>query len=83
MPVTFIFILFTFPPSQNSRDIIALSKLDLKHKKLELLQKLAKLCGFTEDYQQNLINKENVVSYKKRSLATDERYEHAVDNWRM
>lgn len=62
---------------------MALPKEELKQKKLELLQKLAELRRFTEEYQQELINKENVVSRKKRSPATDERYERAVDNWRM
>jgi hypothetical protein len=62
---------------------MALPKEESRHKKLELLQKFAEARGFIEEYQQSLINKENVVSRKKRSPATDERYERAVDNWRM
>ena len=62
---------------------MALPKEDLKHKKLVILQKFAESRGFTEKYQQELRNKENVVSCKKRSPATDERYERAVENWRM
>lgn len=62
---------------------MALPKEELKHKKLALFQKFAESRGFTEEYQQELINKENIVSRKKRSPATDERYERAVDNWRM
>jgi hypothetical protein len=80
---TFTFIFVTLPYLHYSRDQMALSKEDLRYKKLERLQKFAEVCGFTEEYQQNLINKENVVSHKKRSLATDERYQRAVENWRI
>jgi hypothetical protein len=62
---------------------MALPKEESRHKKLELLQKFAEAHRFTEEYQQSLISKENVVSRKKRSPATDERYQHAVDNWKM
>ena len=62
---------------------MALPNEDLKHKKLVILQKFAEWRGLTEEDQQELINKENVVSRKKRSPATDERYERAVENWRM
>lgn len=62
---------------------MALPNEDLKHKKLVILQKFAEWRGLTEEDQQELINKENVVSRKKRSPATDERYERAVENWGM
>lgn len=70
-------------PILISRDQMAPPKEDLKLKKLAILQKFAESRGFTEEYQQELINKENVVSRKKRSPATDERYKRAVENWRM
>ena len=46
---------------------MTLPKEDLKHKKLVILQKFAESRGFTEKYQQELRNKENVVSCKKGS----------------
>jgi hypothetical protein len=79
----FTFILSTFSLSHHSRDLIALCKEDLTCKKLELLQKFAEACGFTDKYQQRLISKENAVSRRKRAPATDKRYQRAVDNWRM
>ncbi|KAL4792009.1 hypothetical protein BDV19DRAFT_392498 [Aspergillus venezuelensis] len=53
-----------------------------ERQKLQRLQKLAESREFTEAYQQNQIDKENVVSCKKRSPATDERYELVVEKWR-
>ena len=62
---------------------MAPSKEELRLNKLELLRKTAESRGFTEEYQQSLINTENVVSHKKRAPATEETYERAVDKWRL
>ena len=50
---------------------MALPKENLRHKKLAVLQKFAESRGFTEEYQQELINKEifNLLQLAELSLS--------------
>lgn len=51
--------------------------------KLERLKKAAEARGFTEEYQKTVETKENVISSKKRSPATNEVYDRAMNTWKL
>jgi hypothetical protein len=51
--------------------------------KLERLRKAAEARGFLEEYQITIETKENVISSKKRSPATNKVYERAMNTWKL
>jgi hypothetical protein len=51
--------------------------------KLERLKKATEARGFTEEYQKTVETKENVISSKKRSPATNEVYDRAMNTWKL
>lgn len=59
------------------------SEEEQRRRKVEELRKIGELRGFTTEYQQITKRKENEICHKKRAPATDERYNRAVENWKM
>ncbi|KAM0107297.1 hypothetical protein ACP6JB_007115 [Aspergillus fumigatus] len=59
------------------------SEEEQRRRKVEELRKIGELRGFTTEYQQITKRKENEICHKKRAPATDERYNRAVENWKI